>query len=144
MSFLRITLWLILGVDIRFHHASRWTRVIWGGPPGIVYQFYPAQFLENDATPIICRTDRPQSALAVAAILIAEHPRLAEAIASQPVRAKQSREFLIGGGDRLPIRDRRPNQAVHVLNGLDLCCDDIHPKLHNTARGAIPMPINRL
>ena len=95
MSLLRLTLRMILGIDIRLHHASRWTRVIWGGPPGIVQQFHPAQFLENDAPPILRRPDRPQSALAFPAILIAEHAGLSQTIAAQPVRAKQPRAFLI-------------------------------------------------
>src|SRR5262249_25093748 len=100
MSLLRVALRLILGVNICLHHASCWTRVIRGGLPGTVQQFHPAQFLENDATPILRRTDRPQPALAFATVLIAEHARLAQAIASQPVRAKQPGEFFIDGADR--------------------------------------------
>src|SRR5262249_10979530 len=50
MSLLWVALRLILGVHICVHHASRWTRVVWGGLPEIVQQLHPAQFLENDAT----------------------------------------------------------------------------------------------
>src|SRR5262245_42820856 len=137
MPLLRVALRLILSVDIGVHHASRWTRMVWGSPPKVTQQFDPPQFLENDATPILRRTDRPQSALAVAAILIDEYARLAQAIASQTVRAKQPREFLIDGGDRLLIRDCRPNQAVHILHRLDLCCDDTHRNFTIPARAAI-------
>ena len=127
MSFLRVALRLIVGINICVHHASRWTRMVWSSLPGIVQQFHPAQFLENDATPILRRPDRAQSALAFAAILIAEHARLAQAVAAQPVRTKQPREFFIDRTDRSLIRYRRPNQPVHVLHGLDLCLDYTHP-----------------
>src|SRR5215469_9406288 len=100
MSLLRVGLRLILGVNICLHHASRWTRMVWGGLPGAVHQFHAAQFLENDATPILRRPDRSQSALAFAAVLIAEYARLAQAIAAQAVRAKQPREFFIDGVNR--------------------------------------------
>jgi hypothetical protein len=112
MSLLRVALWLIFGVNIRLHHASRWTGMVWGSPPGVIQEFHPAQFLENNATPILWRPDRPQATLAFAAILIAEHARLSQAIASQPVRAKQPRQFLIDCGDRLLICDCRPDKAV--------------------------------
>src|SRR5262249_26697947 len=95
MSLLRVALRLILGVNLCLHHASRWTRMVWRGLPGTVHQFRAAQFLNNDTTPILRRPDRPQSALALAAILIAEHARLAQAIAAQPVRAKQPRKVFI-------------------------------------------------
>jgi hypothetical protein len=101
--------------------------MVWSGFPGTLHQFYPAQFLENDATPVLRRPDRPQSAFALAAILIAEHARLPQAIAAQPVRAKQPREFLVDGSDRSSVRHRRPNQPVYVLHRLDLCFDDTHP-----------------
>ncbi len=127
MSLLRVALRLIVGVNICVHHASRWTRMVWGGLPRIVQQFHLAQFLENDTTPVLRRPDRPQSALAFAAILVAEHTRLAHAIAAQPVRAKQPREIFIDGADRSLIRYRRPNQPVHVFHRLDLCLDDTHP-----------------
>jgi hypothetical protein len=127
VPFLRVAFRLILGVNIRLHNASCWARMIWSGLPGIVQQFHPAQFLENDATPILWRPARPQSAFAFAAVLIAEHARLAQTIAAQTVRAKQPRKFLIDGSDRLFVRHRRPNQSVHFFHGLDLCLDDTHP-----------------
>ena len=75
MSLLRVALRLILGVNICLHHASRWTRMVWGSLPGAVHQFHAPQFFENDTTPILRRPDRPQSALTLAAILITEHSR---------------------------------------------------------------------
>ena len=33
MSLLRVALRLIVGVNICVHHASRWTRMVWGGLP---------------------------------------------------------------------------------------------------------------
>ena len=119
MSLLRSALRLILGVNICLDHASGWTRMVWGGPPGIVHQFHAAQFLENDATPILRRPDRPQSTFAFTAILIAEHAGLAPAIAAKPMWAKQPRKILVDGAARLLIRYRRPNQPVHVLHRLD-------------------------
>jgi hypothetical protein len=88
MPLLRVTLQLILGINIRVHDASRWTRMVWGGLPGAVHQFHPTQLLEHDATPILRRPDRPESAFALAPILIAEHARLAQAIAAQPGEGK--------------------------------------------------------
>ena len=125
MSLLRVALRLRRNICV--HYASRWTRMVWGGLPGIVQQFHPAQFLENNTTPILRRPDRPQSALAFAAILIAEHARLAQAIAAQPVRAKQPRQIFIDGPDRSLIRYRRPNQPIHLLHGLNLRLNDTHP-----------------
>ena len=110
--------------------------------PGIVQQFHPAQFLEHDATPILRRPDRPQSAFALAAILIAEHARFAQTIAAQPVRAKQPRELLVDGSDRLPVRHRHPNQPVHVLHRLDLCLDN-SSQLHDTA-GALSLYLSTI
>ena len=53
LSLLRLTLGLILGIDISFNDASSWTGVIWGGLPGIGQQFHAPQFLESHATPIL-------------------------------------------------------------------------------------------
>jgi len=127
MSLLRVTLRLILSVNICLHHASRWTRMIWCRPPGIVQQFHSAQFLEHDATPILRRPDRPQSAFTLAAVLITEHARFTQTIAAQPMRAKQPREFPVDGTDRLLVRHGCPNQPVHVLHGLKPRLDDTHP-----------------
>ena len=127
MSLLRGALRLILGVNICLYHASRWTRMVWGGLPGIVHQFDPAQFLENDATPILRRPDRPQSALALATILITKHARFTQTIAAQPMRAKQPREIFVNRADRPFILDCRPDQSVHLLHSLDLRLDNTHP-----------------
>jgi hypothetical protein len=85
---LRITLRLILGVDIRFHDTSSWTSVVWGGSPRAAHEFYPLQFLEDYATPILRRTNRPQTALALAAALITEDAKLPQPITAKPMRAK--------------------------------------------------------
>src|SRR5262249_21739875 len=126
LSSLRVACRLILRVNICLHHTSCWTRMVWGGLPGTVPQFYPAQFLENDATPVRRRPDRPQSALAVSAILIAEYARLAHTVAAQPVRTKQTVALLINGANWLPIRNRRPDQSVHVFHCLDFRFDEAH------------------
>src|SRR5215472_3197915 len=81
VSLLRVVLWVIFGINICLHHASRWTRMVRGGLPGTIQKFHLAQFLENNTTPIPRRPDRPQSALAFTAVLIAEHARLSPAIA---------------------------------------------------------------
>src|SRR5262249_60555938 len=108
MSLLRVALRLILCINISLYHTSCRTRMVWGGLPGAVHQFHAAQFLENDTTPILRRPDRPQTALPLAAILIAEHARFAQAIAAQPVRAKQPRKAFIDGPDGLLILHRPP------------------------------------
>jgi hypothetical protein len=126
MSLLRVALRLIFGVNICLHHASRWTRMVWGGLPGTVQQFYSAQLLENDTTPILGRTYRPQSTLALATILITEHARLSQTIAAQPMRIKQPRKLFVDRADRTLVRYRLPNQPVHVLHRLDLRRNDTH------------------
>jgi len=52
VSLLWVALGLILGIDIGFHDAGRWTGMIRGGLPGAVHQLYTPQFLEN-TTPIL-------------------------------------------------------------------------------------------
>ncbi len=127
MPLLRITRRLILGVDIRFHDTSGWTGVVRGGLPRAAHEFYPPQFLENNATPILRRTNGPQTALALAAALITQDAKLPHPIAAKPMRAKQPREIFVDSADPLLIRYRRPNQPVHVLHRLDSCLDDAHP-----------------
>ena len=95
-------------------------------PPKIVHQFHPPELLENDAPPIGRGTHRRQAALALAAILITEDATLAQAIATQSMRAKQPRAIFVDGADRLFARYRRPNQPVHVLYRLDFRFDDAH------------------
>lgn len=96
---------------------------------------------KHHATPVLRRPDRHQSALALAAILIAEHARLPQAIAAQTVRAKQPRQLFIDGADRLLVCDRRPNQPVHILHRLDLYLDDTHPNFTIPTTGVIIMII---
>ena len=100
--------------------------MVWCGPPGIVHQFHTPQFLENHATPVVRRTDRRQTGLALSAILIAEYARLAQAVAAQPVWTKQTVALLVNGADRLLVGDRRPDQSVHVFHRLDFRFDDAH------------------
>jgi len=109
MSLLRVAIRLIFSVNIRVHHTSRWTRVVWGGLPGPIQQFHPTQFLKHNTTPILGRTYRPQPSLAFAPILITENARLAQTIATQTVRAKQPREIFVDCADRLPVYYRCPN-----------------------------------
>jgi hypothetical protein len=49
------------------------------------------------------------------------------------MRAKQTREILVNGADRLPLLDRGPNQPVHVLDCLDLGLNNAHPTFKDTA-----------
>jgi hypothetical protein len=144
MSLLRLALRLILGIDIRVNDASGRTRMIRSGLPGTVQQFHSAQFLENDATPIPRRPHRPQSAFTLPAILIAEHATFTGTIAAQPVRAKQAREILVNGSDRLLLRHRGPNQQVHVPYGLDLCLDDTPPNFTIPPRHYLYSPSDSL
>jgi len=126
VSLLWITLGLILGIDIRLDDAGGGTGMVRRGLPGTVHQFHPLQLLENDATPILRRTYRSETALALSTILITEHTLLAEAVAAQPMRAKQTVTLFVNGADRLFVRNRRPNQAVHVFHRLDLGFDNAH------------------
>ena len=135
MSFLRVALRLILGVNICLHHASRWTRMVWGSLPGAVHHFHAPQFFENDTTPILRRPDRPQSALTLAVILIAGHARLAQAIAAQPVRAKQPRKVFIDGPDGSFILDR-PSKSAGTSPPPSGSLPGLHSsQLHDTACG---------
>jgi hypothetical protein len=125
MSLLRVALRLILGVNICFYHASRWTRTV-GGASRSRPPVPRGEFLENDTTPTLRRPDRLQSALTLAAILIAEHATLAQAIAAQPVRAKQPRKVFIDGLDGSLILDRLQISRYISSTGLDLCPDYTH------------------
>jgi hypothetical protein len=51
---------------------------------------------------------------------------LSQAIATQPVRAKQAWEIFVDRADRLPVRYRSPNQPVHLLHCLDSGFDNTH------------------
>ena len=42
------------------------------------------------------------------------------------MRTKQSVALLVYGADRLSVRDRRPNQPIHLLHSLDLSFDNSH------------------
>ena len=144
MPLLWIALGLILGIDIRIHDTSSWTGMVRRRLPRAVQQFHPAQFFKDNATPIFRRAHWRQTALTVAAILIAEHAGLAEAITAQPVGAKQTIALLINGADRLLVGDCRPNQPVHIFYRLDLRFDNAHLISHNTAGEAIVCQLNSL
>jgi len=144
MSLLRVALRLILRVNICLHHTSGWTGMVWGSLPGTVQQLHAPQFLEHNAPPILRRADRPQSAHTLAAILIAEHARLAQAIAAQPVRTEQPGEFFVDGADRLLIRYRRPNQPVTCPPPSVSLPRRRSSPLHDTAGSGISIGLNTL
>jgi hypothetical protein len=83
MSFLWIALGLILGVNIGLDDTTCRAGMIRRRLPRAVQQFHPAQFFKDNATPIFRRAHWRQTALTVAAILIAEHAGLAEAVTAQ-------------------------------------------------------------
>ena len=85
MSLLRITLWLIVGVDIHIDYAESGPGVIRRRSPLTAQQFDLTQFFQRSASPVCPRSRRIQTALAFAAVLITEYSQLALAITSQPV-----------------------------------------------------------
>jgi hypothetical protein len=85
------------------------------GAPRVLQEFHPAELLERGATPVGRGTQRFQSALALAAILVAQHPKFSGAIPAQSVRTKQPKPLVIDGFYRLPVRYRRPDQSINIL-----------------------------
>jgi hypothetical protein len=88
-----------------------------------------------------CRgTCRLESALAFAAVLIAEDPKLSFPIPAQSVRTKQPMPFLVHGFDRLFVRHRSPDQPIDLLHGLDRRLHDTHVNLHLTTSAGYLQP----
>ncbi len=56
--------------------------------PHVIDQLYPAEFFQHNTTPVCRRTDRLESALAVTAVLVAQHAKPSFPIPAQPVRAE--------------------------------------------------------
>src|SRR5439155_19434305 len=124
--------------------TTGWPEVIRHSLPRTAQHIYLPQLFENDATPILRRPDRPQTALALATVLIAQHARLAHAIPAQPVRAKQPWKVFIDGADRLLLRYRGPNQPIHVFHRLNLRLDDAHLTFTIAPADPIPWTVNSL
>src|SRR5262249_56838438 len=100
--------------------------MIWGWAPGPFHYFLPAEFLQRHTTPVCRRARRLESALAIAAVLVAQYAELPFPIAAQSVRAKQSMPALVVGFDRLFVRHGSPDQPINLLHRLDLRLDDPH------------------
>ena len=58
------------------------------GAPRVLQELHPAEFLERRATPVGRGTNRFESALALSAILVAQHSKFPGAIPAQPVWTK--------------------------------------------------------
>jgi hypothetical protein len=97
MSLLRITLGLIVGIDIHIDNAESGAGVIRRRTPLTAQQFNFTQFFQRSASPVCLRPRRIETTLAFAAVLITEHPQLALAIASQPVWTEQTWKTVING-----------------------------------------------
>ena len=100
------------------------------GQPRVLQQFHSAKLLQRGAPPIGRGTNRFQSALALSAILVAQHPKFSGAIPAQSVRTKQPKPLVINGFHRPFARYRRPHKLINVLNCLNLCPDNTHPSSH--------------
>jgi len=99
MSLLRITLGLIVGIDIHIDNAESGAGVIRRRMPLTAQQFNLTQFFPRSASPVCLRPRRIETTLAFAAVLITEHSQLALAIASQPVWTEQTGKTMINGGN---------------------------------------------
>ena len=75
-------------------------------------------------------THRFESAFALSAILVAQHPKFSGAIPAQSVRTKQAKPLVVDGFYWLFVRYSRPDQLINVLNCLDLCLDNTHRSSH--------------
>jgi|SRR6516225_3363656 len=100
------------------------------GPPRVLYKLHPAELLQRRATPVGRGTCGFQSALALSAILVAQHPKFSGAIPAQSVRTKQAKPLVVDGFYWLFVRYSRPDQLINVLNCLDLCLDNTHRSSH--------------
>ena len=88
MSFLRIAVRLIFGVDIEFGHTRLRPRVIRRRAPSVLEQFHLAQFRHCNAAPVSWGPLRFQSTLTFSAVLITQNSRLSTPIPAQPVRTQ--------------------------------------------------------
>ena len=70
------------------------------GAPRVRQELHPAELLERGATPVGRGTRRFESALALSAILVAQHPKFSGAIPAQSVWTKQPKPLVINGFDR--------------------------------------------
>ena len=97
------------------------------GAPRLIQELHPAELLKRGTTPVGRGTHRSESALALSAILVAQHPKLSGAIPTQTVRTKQPKPLVIDGLYRLFVRYGRPHYPIYVFNCLDPCLDNTHP-----------------
>src|SRR5262245_20803035 len=81
------------------------------GAPRVLQELHPAELLERGATPVGRGTPRLQPALALCAVLVAQHPKFSGAIPAQSVRTKQPKPLVIDGFCRLFARYSRPDPA---------------------------------
>jgi hypothetical protein len=109
MPLLRISLRIILGVNISIGDARGGAGMIRRGAPQAFQKLYCAKFLNCDAAPVGRRTYRLQTTLALPAVLIAQNPQLSLSISPQSVRAKQSMPMLVLSSYWVSVLYRRPD-----------------------------------
>ena len=87
------------------------------GAPHVLQEFHPAELLNHGATPVGRRTRRFESALALPAVLVAQHSKFAGAITAQSVRTKQANPLVIDGFNRLSLQPSRPTDRYPQQSG---------------------------
>ena len=100
------------------------------GAPPVLQELHPAELLQRGATPVGRGTRRFESALALSAVLVAQHAKVSGATSAQSVRTKQPKPLVIDGFYRLFARYGCPDQPINILNSLDLCLDNTHSSSH--------------
>ena len=101
--------------------------------PAIVQQqLHCSELLQHNAAPVGRRTRRLKTAFAFSAVLIAQHTQFVFLVPAQPVRAKQPRQSVIAGSNRVPIRYSSPEQTINLFHDLDLRLNNTHD-FHVTA-----------
>ena len=136
MSLLRITLRLIVGVDIHIDYADSGVGVIRCCPPLTAQQFDLTQFFQRSASPVCLRSRRTRATLALATVLITEQSQPALAIASQPMWTEQTGKTVVNGRNRSALstasytaRYRGPNCPALPPPGLLTVPDYLRHKL---------------
>jgi hypothetical protein len=87
MSFLWITLRMIVSVDIGIRNTGRWTRVVRRGVPRTFQNSYRTESLQRNTSPVRRRTGWLKAALAFPAVLITQHPMLPLLVPAQSMWA---------------------------------------------------------
>jgi len=100
--------------------------MVWRGAPRTIQQLHLAEFLQREAAPVCRRTRQLEPTIALAALLVAQHPQVSPLIPPQSAWTKQASTPLVIRFHRPFACNGGPDQPINVLNRLDLRRDNTH------------------